>query len=278
MPPITNNGTAFANTTAVKTLTGCQTIPVREPLRLSGGYSRRLQCSGSNDATGRWRIELFCSFQWLFDHLERLSHHRCSIWWTHLDRWWFLPFLTPFIGADVLTCDANLRTPQFNPVGFWFFKGDPSQESKVKTSVNIISPRYTSSAMASATFCFPSVSIWEVNVGVDIRTGNVTDVTEIRPSQHPSFSLNVTDTPLNGSSYNGIGFDLTNPDELVLGRQNAIQVQLATVIYREAIRSPEGYVGTFANGRFSTLTDKVYVGTFWSQATPRPVVTSSILP
>jgi hypothetical protein len=136
----------------------------------------------------------------------------------------------------------------------------------VNTSVNIIFPRYKPSPVASATFCYPSVSIWEVNVGVDIKTGIiVTNVSEIKPfPQYSNFSSlpNVTGPPLNGSAYNGIAFDLTNPDQFVLGRRNATQLQLPAAIYQVAIRSPGGYVGTLANGGFSTLSDKVYVGTF----------------
>jgi hypothetical protein len=120
--------------------------------------------------------------------------------------------------------------------------------------------------MASATFCHPSFSIWEVNAGVDISTGNVTKVSEIRPfsqsSNFSSFSANVTGPPLNGLAYNGIKFNLTNPDQFVLGRQNATQLGLPAAIYQAANQSPEGYVGNFANGGFSALSDKVYVGTF----------------
>jgi len=120
--------------------------------------------------------------------------------------------------------------------------------------------------MASATFCYPSISILEVNVGVDIRTGNMTKVSEIRPfsqySNFSSFSANVTGPPLNGRAYNGIRFNLTNPDQFVLGRQNATQLQLPAAIYQAATQSPVGYVGNFANGGFSALSDKVYVRIF----------------
>jgi hypothetical protein len=136
----------------------------------------------------------------------------------------------------------------------------------VNTSENIISPRYTPSPVASATFCYPSISIWEVNVGVDIRTGNVANVSEIGPfSQYSNFStFSPNDPPLNGSVYNGIKFELgADPDQFVLGRQNATQLQLPAAIYQAATQSLEGYFGTFSNGNFSALSDKVYVGTFW---------------
>jgi hypothetical protein len=122
--------------------------------------------------------------------------------------------------------------------------------------------------MSSATFCRPSFSILEVNVGVDIRTGNVTKVSEIRPfSRHTtfsSFSANVTGPPLNGRAYNGIWFNLTDPDQFAPGWQNARQLHLPAAIFQAVIQSPEGYVGNIANGGFSILSDKVYVGTFCS--------------
>ena len=58
-------------------------------------------------------------------------------------------------------------------------------------------------------------------------------------------------------------FDLTDPDQFVLGRQNATQLQLPAAIYQAATRSPEGYLGTFDTGNFSTFSDEVYVGTFF---------------
>jgi len=117
--------------------------------------------------------------------------------------------------------------------------------------------------MASATFCYPSISLWEVSAGVDIGTGNVTSVTEIRhftqSSNFSSFSANVTGPPLNGRAYNGIRFNLTNPDQFVLGRQNATQLQLPAGIYQAAINTPEGYQGSFSNNAFAALSDTVYV-------------------
>ncbi|KIM42246.1 hypothetical protein M413DRAFT_70686 [Hebeloma cylindrosporum] len=206
LPTTISNGTAFVNTTAVKTSTGCQTIPV-QMTQLGGG-------AWTNYA----------------------SSNGCSITWSVSSGTDIL------FGADIPTCDSN-QPPQFGPVVFWFFK-------------------YTPAAMASATFCYPSFSIWEVNVGVDVRTGNVTKVSEIAPfsqySNFSSFSANVTGPPLNGRAYNGIRFNLTDPDQFVLGRQNATQLQLPAAIYQAATQSPEGYVGNFANGGFSALSDKVY--------------------
>lgn len=114
--------------------------------------------------------------------------------------------------------------------------------------------------MASATFCYPSISILDVLVMVDTGTGNVTKISEIRPFSQQS---NVTGYPLYGRAYNGIKFDHPNPDDqFVLGRQNATQLQLPAAIYQAATQSAGGYIGNF-DGGFSKLSDKVYVGTFW---------------
>ena len=137
--------------------------------------------------------------------------------------------------------------------------------SKVDISDIIFSRYIPKPPMANATFCYPSISMWEVNVGVDIRTGNVTNVTEIRPfSRYSNFSssANFTSPPFNGSAYNGIRFDLNTTDQFILGRQNATQLHLPAAIYQAATWSPEGYLGTFTNGNFSKLSDQVYVGTF----------------
>lgn len=123
--------------------------------------------------------------------------------------------------------------------------------------------RYVPAAQASATFCYPSISLWEVNVAVNIPTGNVTAVSEIQPfsssSNFSSFSANVTGPPLNGRAYNGIQFNLTNPDQFILGRQNATQLQLPASIYQAALKTPQGFIGSFQNDTLSALTDQVYV-------------------
>jgi hypothetical protein len=117
--------------------------------------------------------------------------------------------------------------------------------------------------MASATFCYPSLTLWDVNVNVDLASGNVTKVTELRPfsssSNFSSLSANVTGPPLNSRAYNGIKFNLTNPDEFVRARLNATQLQLPAAVYQSAILSPEGLVGSFQADRFVQLSNQVYV-------------------
>jgi hypothetical protein len=106
-----------------------------------------------------------------------------------------------------------------------------------------------------------------VTAGVDIRTGNITSVTELRPftasSNFSSTSANVTGNPLDGRAYNGIAFDLTNPDQFVLARQNATNLQLPASVYQAALKTPTGFFGSFQNATLSTLADEVYVSLFF---------------
>lgn len=123
--------------------------------------------------------------------------------------------------------------------------------------------RYKPSARASATICRPSFTLWDVNVNVDLASGNLTKVTELRPfssaSNFSSLSANITGAPLFGRAYNGIKFNLTNPDQFVLARQNATLLQLPAAVYQSALQSPQGLVGSFEADRFVTLSAQVYV-------------------
>jgi hypothetical protein len=114
-------------------------------------------------------------------------------------------------GTSVPTCPNSPSTPpQFSPVILWFFTYQPVPA-------------------ASATICYPNITFWDVTVNIDLASGNLTEVIPLRPfstgsSNFSSLSANVTGAPLNGRAYNGIMFNLTNPDEFVLARQAATQV------------------------------------------------------
>jgi hypothetical protein len=91
-----------------------------------------------------------------------------------------------YLGSDVPDCGgAYANTPtQFSPVIFWFFTYQPSPQG-------------------SATFCFPSISLWDVTVNVDLVTGNLNSVTPNRPfnssySSYSEYANNITGPPLNG--------------------------------------------------------------------------------
>lgn len=124
-------------------------------------------------------------------------------------------------------------------------------------------PAYQPNAKSSATFCNPSISLWDVNVNVDIASGNLTKVTELRPftssSNFSSLSANVTGAPLNGRAYNGIKFNLTNPDEFVLARQNATQLQMPAAVFQAAVQSTQGVQASFDADLFVQWSNDVYV-------------------
>lgn len=143
-------------------------------------------------------------------------------------------------GTDTPNCGTN--TPaSLGPVVFWFFTYDPV-------------------AAASATFCFPSISLWDVAVTVDIASGNLSQVTQLAPFNQPN---NITGAPLNGGVYNGINFDfLVNPDRFVLARANATQLQMPAAVFQSAVQSAQGLVGSFEANRFVGLSSSVYVRFF----------------
>ncbi|KAG6830771.1 hypothetical protein H0H87_007170 [Tephrocybe sp. NHM501043] len=145
-------------------------------------------------------------------------------------------------GVDLPGC-AEAPTPQFSPVVFWFFTYEPT-------------PR------ASATFCFPTISLWDVNVNIDLATGNLTQVMEIQPfstsSNFSSLAANVTGEPLFGHAYNGLQFNLSSPDPFVQARQTSTRLQLPAAVFQEAVQSPQGLLGSFDANRFVDLSTRVY--------------------
>ncbi|KAF9476818.1 hypothetical protein BDN70DRAFT_862706 [Pholiota conissans] len=202
---LTTNGTAFANTTALKTSTGCQTATVQMTQMPNSAWLNEASVNG-------------CSFSFNVTNNSEI-----------------------LFGVDTPTCLSN-PPAQFSPVVFWFFS-------------------YVPTAVASATFCTQSFSLWEVNAGVDIRIGNITSVSELRPfsasSNFSSTAGNVTGDPLDGRAYNGVAFNLTNPDAFVLARQSAVRLQLPAGVYQAALQTPQGFTGSFGDA-LSALVDDVY--------------------
>jgi hypothetical protein len=100
-------------------------------------------------------------------------------------------------------------------------------------------------------------------VTADISTGNLTDVTELQlfssSPNFPSLAGNITGEPLDGRAYNGIDFNLTDPDQFVLARGQALQLQLPAAIFEAAVQSPEGVIGSFEADKFVNLATRVYV-------------------
>jgi hypothetical protein len=144
-------------------------------------------------------------------------------------------------GTSVPTCPNSLSTPpQFGPVVLWFFTYKPV-------------------AAASATICYPNITFWDVTVNIDLASGNLTEVKPLQQfitgsSNFSSLSANVTGAPLNGRAYNGIMFNLTNPDEFVLARQAATQVRFRTFL-RAGPSLTFFDIVTIAFGSFSSCAD-----------------------
>jgi hypothetical protein len=134
----------------------------------------------------------------------------------------------------------------FQPIVIWFFTYD------------------TTPPQGSATYCYPSISFWNVAVTVDIASSNLTSVQEISPinssSDSPLASLsgNLTGAPLNGLAYNGIQFNLTNADQFVLARQSAVDLQLPSSIQQVAASSPGGLTAAFSTNSFTGMAVQVY--------------------
>ncbi|KAG6917776.1 hypothetical protein DXG01_001181 [Tephrocybe rancida] len=225
---IVANGTLIANTTAVKSESGC--LPAQ------------VNMVSKNDGSGGWN--------------NSASSNGCAIAW-EVER-----TSVNLFGVDLPGC-APAPTPQFSPIVFWFFTCVSRVTIVFESVVTRSQLRYEPTPRASATFCFPTLSLWDVNVNVDLATANLTQVTEIRPfsssSNFSSLSANVTGAPLFGHAYNGIQFNLSaNPDPFVQGRQTATRLQLPAAVFQEAVQSTQGLLGSFDADRFVDLSTRVY--------------------
>ncbi|KAJ3788686.1 hypothetical protein GGU10DRAFT_285725 [Lentinula aff. detonsa] len=164
-----------------------------------------------------------------------ISVQGCSLSWVVNDT------AEVVFGVNATNCSTD--TPQFSPVVFWFFS-------------------YSPSAQASATICFPTFELFDVEINYDLAAQNVTQVTELGPftssSNFSSASGNITGSPLNGRAYNGIEFNLTNPDQFVLARQAAIQLQMAAAVLQKAEQSSAGLQGSFTSNSFVPYSSEIY--------------------
>ena len=156
---------------------------------------------------------------------------------------------TNTFGADVMPDCNNTGTPPYlRPVVFWFFTRD------------------TTRPQGAATFCAPTISLLDVAAAVDMNNGSLISVQEIQPlnaSTSPapfaSLSQNVTGPPLNGRAFNGISFNLSNPDEFTIGKSNATTLQLSASILQVIAKAPGGVIAAFQNNNFTDTTAMVYV-------------------
>jgi hypothetical protein len=231
-----------ANTTAIKTEPGC--IPA-DSVRSRFLYKCKVfpltlpKPPTMIQITGGW--------------INTATQGSCSITWT-VDN-----STTNLFGATVPNCtspDYDTMPSQFQPVVFWFFTYEPNID-------------------ASATFCFPSISLWDVTVNVDLATGNLTQVTVIQPfdsnSNFSSASGNVTGAPLNGRAYNGVNFPFAQNNSFVLAREAAISLQLPAAVFQAAQSSSQGLTSVFDTNGFVAFSSQVYVRFF-----PKASLTTNI--
>ncbi|KAJ7507525.1 hypothetical protein B0H11DRAFT_2153199 [Mycena galericulata] len=168
-----------------------------------------------------------------------LSQNGCTLQWS-VDH-----STDNLFGTSTPDC-GNTTPPQFQPVVFWFFT-------------------YTPTATASATFCNPAISLWDAEVTLDLASGNVTNVHQLRPfnastSPFGSLSGNVTGAPLEGRAYNGINFTLVAPnnDKFVVARMNATQLTMPAAVFQAAVQSSAGLEGSFSADLFVNWSNQVY--------------------
>ncbi|KAJ7499154.1 hypothetical protein FB451DRAFT_1204485 [Mycena latifolia] len=164
-----------------------------------------------------------------------LSHNGCTLQW-NVDH----SALTLF-GSSTPDCGDPTVQPQFLPVVFWFFTYQPT-------------------AQASATICYPTITLVDANVVLDLGSGNITSVHELRPfdaSTSPFGSLSGNLTALK-AAYNGLNFTLTNPDAFVIARMNATQLTMPAAVFQAAVQSPQGLNGSFEADLFVNWSNDVY--------------------
>ena len=122
--------------------------------------------------------------------------------------------------------------------------------------------------------CTPTISLWDTEVTLDLASRNVTSVRPWGPlgsnnGTDPSFAQfagNITGVPLDGRAYNGLFFNVTNPDAFTIARQDAIGLMLPAAVMQAAIQSDVGLNGAFGTQMFPQLTVGVYVSVIHAYA------------
>jgi len=140
-------------------------------------------------------------------------------------------------GNTVLTLDR--------PVVFWFFTFLPEVAS-------------------NAVICNPTISLHDVSAELDLVTGNIVNIVDLGnfttgSSPFSSLSGNVTGPPLNGSAFNGIGFNLTSVTQVDLDRELAIQLQLPAAMFEYAERSLNGSASIYQGDAIVAPSARIYV-------------------
>lgn len=115
--------------------------------------------------------------------------------------------------------------------------------------------------------CSPSISLWDAEVTLDLASHNVTSVHPWGPlgsnngtdPTYAQFAGNVTGVPLEGRAYNGLFFNVSDPDAFTVARQDAVGLMLPAAVMQAAIQSGVGLDGAFGTQMFPQLTVGVYV-------------------
>ncbi|KAJ7679767.1 hypothetical protein B0H17DRAFT_1206412 [Mycena rosella] len=134
--------------------------------------------------------------------------------------------------------DSTSLNITLQPVVFWFWqvKEDETPEGRM-------------------VFCNPTMEQFNVNATADLNTGQLTAVTILNNNTAPN---NLTDSPLNGLSYNAILFP-PNPNPFIQARSEGTKVGVPGAIFRSALQQANGLQSVFdlPNG-FLDLTNTVY--------------------
>lgn len=159
------------------------------------------------------------------------------------------------VGQNTTGCASLLAIPeQFRPVLFWYFSYD------------------TAPPTAAVSLCTASITLVDAAVTVDLASRNLTSVTPLGPlgsvlsgnnnnngdtGNTAQFAGNLTGPPVNGRAYNGLFFNLTDPDVFTDAREAAIQLMLPAAVFEAAVQA--GLDEAFEDGLFAGLSLSVYV-------------------
>jgi len=140
--------------------------------------------------------------------------------------------------TNVPSCNGASANISFQPVMFWYYqvKQDNTDEAR-------------------GVFCTPRVQLFDITAHADLSNGSFIDATNLDNYPKPN---NVSGSPLNGSTYNGLIFD-SSPDTNVQARATSIRTGVPNAIFRGAAQDPNGLQSVFDNSDgFLDLTNAVY--------------------
>ncbi|KIK76950.1 hypothetical protein PAXRUDRAFT_17829 [Paxillus rubicundulus Ve08.2h10] len=105
-------------------------------------------------------------------------------------------------------------------------------------------------------YCNPTMSVFMMETSMNLNDGSLGDCT---PLYSDVSSNNVTGSPLNGQSFNGVTFD-QNDNVYIQSRAIAISSGVPGTIYRYASQQPNGLLSMFEDP-YGFLTATIYIYT-----------------